>query len=115
MSEAVEVCELHEINDPGAREFAVRTRSGDIWYGFLVRKGNEVFGYANACPHTGAMLNWGPDRFLTSAGNQIMCGVHGALFEIESGFCTSGPCKGQSLREITVWQEAGKVFINRPA
>lgn len=110
----VAICSLDEIVDPGAREFRIENSRGQEWYGFVVRKNDEVFAYANSCPHTGAMLNWGPDRFLTRAGNQIMCGVHGALFEISTGFCTAGPCTGQSLRGLDVVIENGVVRVTRP-
>lgn len=110
-----DICRFEEIADPGAKEFDIENSEGRRWYGFLVRKGDDVFAYANSCPHTGAMLNWGPDRFLTRAGNQIMCGVHGALFEIETGYCTAGPCKGQALRDLEVRVEAGIVKVVQPA
>lgn len=112
--ERVEICRLDEITEPGAKEFRIENSQGQDWYGFVVRKDGDVFAYANSCPHTGAMLNWGPDRFLTRAGNQIMCGVHGALFEIRTGFCTAGPCTGQSLRGLDIVVEDGAVKVARP-
>lgn len=114
MTRMFHICALTDIADPGAKEFQVENSAGQAWYGFIVRKGEAVFAYANSCPHTGAMLNWAPDRFLTRAGNQIMCGVHGALFEIETGFCTAGPCKGQSLRDLEVRVEEGIVRVVEP-
>lgn len=114
MSAFVTACALADIADPGAREFTIENSRGEKWYGFAVRKDDRVHAYANSCPHTGAMLNWGPDRFLTRAGNQIMCGVHGALFEIETGYCVAGPCQGQSLRELEVRIDAGIVKVMQP-
>lgn len=108
------VAELDQIADPGSKEFEIENAHGQKWYGFLVRRGVEVYAYANSCPHTGAMLNWAPDRFLTRAGNQIMCGVHGAVFEIETGYCTAGPCQGQSLRDLEVKTESGIVSVRQP-
>jgi peptide/nickel transport system substrate-binding protein len=83
MADYLAICRLGDIADPGAKEFEIENRRGQKWYGFVVRKGEDVYAYANSCPHTGAMLNWGPDRFLTRAGDLIMCGVHGAQFEID--------------------------------
>ncbi|HEX6928617.1 MAG TPA: Rieske (2Fe-2S) protein [Gammaproteobacteria bacterium] len=114
MSAEFEICPLDAIADPGAREFEIENSQGLQWFGFVVRKGGEVYAYANSCPHTGAMLNWGPDRFLTRAGNRIMCGVHGAVFEIETGYCTDGPCRGQSLRSLDARVEGGIVKVMRP-
>lgn len=115
MTDFVDVCAVADINDPGAKEFEIENSRGQKWYGFVVRKGKDVYAYANSCPHTGAMLNWGPDRFLTRVGNQIMCGVHGALFEIETGYCIAGPCQGQALRDLDVRIEDGVVKVVRPA
>lgn len=114
MTRMFDICALGDIADPGAKEFVIENSRGEAWYGFAVRKGDDVYAYANSCPHTGAMLNWGPDRFLTRAGNQIMCGVHGAVFEIETGFCTAGPCKGQWLRDLEVEIENGTVRVRGP-
>ncbi|HEX6929461.1 MAG TPA: Rieske (2Fe-2S) protein [Gammaproteobacteria bacterium] len=114
MKHVFDVCALDDIADPGAKEFEIENSSGEQWFGFVVRKGGAAYAYANSCPHTGAMLNWGPDRFLTRAGLQILCGVHGALFDIDTGFCTDGPCRGQSLRALKTWVEAGVVRVERP-
>jgi nitrite reductase/ring-hydroxylating ferredoxin subunit len=114
VKEYVDICALTDIADPGAKEFVVANSQGQDWYGFIVRRNNAVHAYANSCPHTGAMLNWAPDRFLTRAANQIMCGVHGALFEIETGYCTAGPCKGQALRGLQTRLESGVVQVERP-
>ena len=114
MTRTFEICPLADIADPGAKEFVIANSRGEAWYGFVVRRGDAVFAYANSCPHTGAMLNWAPDRFLTRAGNQIMCGVHGAVFEIETGFCTAGPCKGQFLRSLETRVEDGTVTVRGP-
>ena len=101
---------LREIADPGARAF---TRGGGDWplRGFVVRRGDEVRAYVNHCPHAGFPLNWQPDRFLAPGGTLILCVMHGALFEIESGLCVSGPCAGQRLRPIAVRVEMGCVML----
>lgn len=114
MSRMRGICALADIADPGAKEFEITNSRGEPWYGFVVRKDGVVYAYANSCPHTGAMLNWAPDRFLTRAGNQIMCGVHGALFEIETGYCTLGPCKGQALRALQTQLIDGQVCVREP-
>ena len=79
--------------------------------GFVVRRGNQVFAYVNRCPHAGHPLNWLPDRFLTSDNALILCGSHGALFEIATGVCVEGPCAGRSLQQIAVREENGYVLL----
>lgn len=110
----LDICGVDDLAEPGAKEFEIENARGEKWYGFVVRKAGEVYAYANACPHTGAMLNWGPDRFLTRAGDRIMCGVHGALFDIETGYCLAGPCQGQSLRDLEARVEDGRVKVAQP-
>jgi nitrite reductase/ring-hydroxylating ferredoxin subunit len=68
-----------------------------IFNGFVVRRGERVFGYVDSCPHAGWPLAMAGDRYLTRDKSLILCGGHGALFRIEDGFCTAGPCADQSL------------------
>jgi nitrite reductase/ring-hydroxylating ferredoxin subunit len=37
--------------------------------------------------------------------------MHGALFDLESGECVSGPCAGQSLRALPVHVTSGYVLL----
>ena len=78
---------------------------------FVVRRGDEVFGYLNVCPHTGAPLNWMARKFLDPSRTLIQCATHGARFRIEDGVCISGPCNGKSLTAVPVRIEDGNVVI----
>jgi nitrite reductase/ring-hydroxylating ferredoxin subunit len=98
-----------ELAEGSCREF--RFRSGaEEREAFLVRAGGRIHGYRNACPHTGAPLNWLPDRFLTEEGDYIVCALHGALFRIEDGLCVFGPCQGRSLEKVPVRWEDGRAI-----
>ncbi len=109
----VDLGQLEEITDPGCREFRVGT--GDWPFkGFVVRRGNEVFAYQNICRHVGHPLNWQPDRFLNEAGSLIVCASHGALYEIDSGVCISGPCPGKTLNRVPVEIKDGAVVVRAP-
>ena len=68
----------------------------------MVRRGERVFGYVNACPHAGTPLDWQPDRFLDAEGSRLMCHTHGALFRVEDGYCEAGPCAGDRLTPFAV-------------
>ena len=73
-------------------------REGDrLFSGFVVLRDGAVFGYVDSCPHAGSPLANPLGRFLTREGDLILCAAHGALFRIEDGHCTSGPCAGQAL------------------
>ena len=69
-------------------------------YVFAVKKDNLIQLYWNICPHIGTPLDWQEDEFLDSDGELIRCANHGALFDIVSGHCIIGPCKGKSLCKI---------------
>jgi len=68
----------------------------------IVRWGRQVFGYENKCPHDGVKLDWERNQFLDGNGLRLMCGKHGALFELGTGICTEGPCKGRTLKPIAL-------------
>jgi nitrite reductase/ring-hydroxylating ferredoxin subunit len=100
---------LSEIADPGARGF--RFRAGEaLFAGFVVRRGELLAGYEDRCPHAGWPLAALDDRFLTRDGAHILCAGHGALFRLEDGLCTVGPCADQRLPPWPVELRDGAVF-----
>lgn len=109
----IKIGRLDELDDPGCREF--RVGEGDWPFkGFVVRRGGEVFAYQNHCMHVGHPLNWQPDKFLNEDGSLIVCASHGALYEISSGVCVSGPCPGKTLRTVEVEIRDGDVVVSAP-
>jgi len=105
------ICSLAEMGDPGAKGF---TLGGGDWplKGFVVRRGDSVHAYVNFCPHAGFPLNWAPDGFLAPDAPLILCRMHGALFEMETGYCVSGPCAGRALRALAVRVQRGYVMLD---
>ncbi len=87
---------LDLIPDGKARNFVLQLRAGRF-HGFVVRRGNAAFGYADRCPHAGVPLTQRLDDYLTPSGSHIACSWHGALFGVEDGLCVGGPCLGQRL------------------
>jgi nitrite reductase/ring-hydroxylating ferredoxin subunit len=77
----------------------------------LFARDGKVFAYYNACPHQGRAMNFAPDRFILSKEGQLVCPHHGATFEIGSGLCVAGPCKGSSLKAVTASVVDGEVMI----
>lgn len=98
----VRLAPLDTVADGAARNFVVQMRAGRF-HGFVVRRGGQVFGYVDRCPHMGLPLARTLDDYLTPDGARIACGWHGALFEVADGLCTAGPCHGQRL---TPWPVA---------
>ena len=102
---------LEQIEDGGARAFVLQMRAGRF-HGFVVRRGVEVWGYVDRCPHMGLPLAQKLDDYIAPGGALIACSWHSALFDIESGVCRGGPCGGSALTRWPVAVEAG-VLVTR--
>jgi len=103
------ICNLSDIDDGDARGFDV-VLNNESFAIVCVRQGQQVFAYQNSCPHTGVNLEWLPDQFLDDTQQYFVCSTHGALFQVEDGYCVSGPCHGESLTSIAVSVEAGEIM-----
>jgi nitrite reductase/ring-hydroxylating ferredoxin subunit len=104
------LCALSDLADPGAKGFVFRQDEA-LFLGFIVRRGDRVLGYIDHCPHAGWPLAGQPDRYLTKAGDKIICSAHGALFEPSTGICTSGPCAGHALSAWPVRMDGPNVIV----
>jgi nitrite reductase/ring-hydroxylating ferredoxin subunit len=100
------LCRLEAIADPGSKGFDVD--DGSI---FVIRRGAELAGYVNSCPHTGGPLDWVEGQFLDLARGHIVCATHGALFRIGDGQCIAGPCVGDKLTAVTIALDDGVVYL----
>ncbi len=100
------ICSMSDIPSQRARGFHLIRVAEDgtrqPWPIIVVRWGRRVFGYVNKCPHDGVNLDWERNQFLDPNGARLMCGKHGAVFEIGSGVCVDGPCKGRSLTPVAL-------------
>ena len=92
----VRLVALGELADGAARNFVLQMKAGRF-HGFVIRKGDAVYGYRDRCPHMGLPLAQELDRYLTPDGMLIVCSWHGALFKVEDGACVGGPCVGARL------------------
>ncbi|MBJ7437765.1 MAG: Rieske 2Fe-2S domain-containing protein [Sphingopyxis sp.] len=109
----VKLCRLEDVGDGQARNFVLQMRAGRF-HGFVVRRDDAVWGYADRCPHIGAMLAHKLDEYLSPDGSLIACRWHGALFTIEDGICIGGPCVGQRLIKWPVFVEDGWIKTGVP-
>lgn len=101
---------LKDIADHSAKGFTVELEGTETAI-FLVRDGDDVYGYINSCPHTGVNLDWMPDEFMDITGKLIQCSTHGALFNIRDGYCCYGPCAGDSLQPVRLHVEDGVIYL----
>ncbi len=92
------LCALEDIPDGQSKGFPAAP--GGFMGLFAVRRGDRVWVYVNSCPHIGVPLDPVPDRFLDAKREHVLCSTHGARFRVEDGFCTTGPCYGESLEAV---------------
>ncbi|BAF89404.1 MULTISPECIES: Rieske (2Fe-2S) protein [Azorhizobium] len=109
------ICQLNDI--PSQRAVGLQlVRVGQdgaeiAWPIVIVRWGRQVFGYENRCPHHGVNLDWERNQFLDPNGIRLMCGKHGAQFELGTGRCMDGPCKGESLTPVPLVVLDGDICV----
>lgn len=110
-SMARKLCTLSDLENPGTLECnaVIAGRETPL---FVVRRDDAVRAYLNFCPHTGVTLNWRPNDFLTVDRDYIQCATHGALFQLEDGYCVWGPCARQSLTSLPVRIEENDVILD---
>lgn len=101
------LCQLNDIEPNGGLEV---NHSGQ-WIA-LFRVGDGVEAYRNVCPHQGRGLNFAPGEFLFTPDGLLVCPHHGATFELRTGACTEGPCKGSELTRIAITVVNGQVCLS---
>ena len=104
------LCALDDLSERPSRGFRVGEGPWPL-SGLLVRKGDRVRAYLNRCPHAGHPLNLKPHDFLTPDRSLIVCCSHGALFDMDTGYCVDGPCAGESLVPIPIEIVGGHVLL----
>jgi len=103
------LCRLDEIPNGEARGFVVEVGASSQEI-FIVRKDKIAFGYLNSCPHAHWPLEFIENQFMTLDKRHIQCVNHGARFEIETGRCLHGPCKGKSLNPFPIKLHKGWIM-----
>ena len=103
----ITLCKTEDVKEGNSKGFDVNGT-----FLFAVKKDKQLHLYHNRCPHLGTPLEWEEDRFLEGDGALIRCATHGALFEIDSGQCLVGPCKGKALHAIAFEIQEGELVID---
>ena len=103
------LCRLEDIPDGGVLGVDPPDPEGEPLV--LARRGNSVQAWLNVCPHAGRRRDWAPGKFLLSKEGMLVCAAHGASFDLASGDCVAGPCRGERLREVPVHCVDGDVRL----
>jgi len=85
----------------------VLERGNETVHAFAVRYRGGVHAYLNSCPHLGSELDWLPGVFFDSDATTLVCSLHGARFEPDTGRCVDGPCRGGRLVKLAVRERTG--------
>lgn len=109
----VQLGPIELIPDNAARNFVLEMRAGRF-HGFIVRRGDNVFGFVDRCAHMPVPLAQQLDGYLTPDGTHIQCSWHGALYRIEDGRCVGGPCTGSQLLAWPVAVREGMLVTIAP-
>lgn len=107
----IRLCHQLELDDPGSRGFELTLADESRLSLFVVQLAGQCHAYQNRCPHTGAPLEWRAHQFLDLEQQYIQCAMHGALFEVATGYCLRGPCSGQSLRSLALENRDGELYL----
>lgn len=77
----------------------------------LVRMGNGVKAYVNACPHQYMPLNHKGDKLLSADKTILRCTNHSAGFSVETGKGVEGLGIGDCLDPVPVHVSDGRVHV----
>lgn len=99
--------------DGDAMTFEYTDRLGQPAEGFVMRYKGELVAFENRCPHWSVPVGYDEQTFLDPNGRDIVCPMHGARFNAETGECWSGPCIGDGLEKFEVDVEGSQASIRR--
>ena len=97
--------------DLAVKSFETKLK-GVIIKGFVVFKGGKYYAYQNLCRHFPVTLDLNDENFFTHDKSYLQCHMHGATYEVETGFCTAGPCQGTRLKALTLIEEATQIIVD---
>lgn len=84
--------------------------TGDRKEAVVVRRDEGYECWMNYCKHiTTVNIHKGGEAPIR--GDEIVCQNHGAMFDLDSGVCTYGPCEGAKLDDVDIKQESGKIYL----
>lgn len=86
-------------------------KDGRLWPAFAVRYQGVARAYLNVCAHVGLRLNGDKNQFFGDGNDSLICRSHGAIYQPDTGECTSGPCQGYSLIKLEISERDGSIYF----
>jgi nitrite reductase/ring-hydroxylating ferredoxin subunit len=115
VQEIFAICSVDAIADRRCMPFTLLRLDDDgravPWQIIILRWGKMFYGYVNRCPHQGSPLNFEANQFFDPTRRFLMCGRHGAHFDVKTGDCVEGPCAGQGLAPLELVVSDGDICI----
>jgi nitrite reductase/ring-hydroxylating ferredoxin subunit len=105
------LCRVDSVADGACKELRFGDGEGMLSL-LLYRRGVEVHGYVNSCPHFSLPLNARPGKFLLLKGARLMCAWHCAVFRLDDGHCIEGPAEGLGLEPVPVTVADDHVYLD---
>lgn len=108
----LKLCRVADVSDGGARVVdTAQAGHSDGRTIVIVRRGEQVWGYVNRCPHFSVPLDFEPGKVLCYRQQVLMCAHHSALFRFEDGLCIDGPCAGAALDAVEIEVSDGDIML----
>lgn len=85
---------------------------GERTSGFVVRYHGVAYAFVNQCAHVPVELDWNEGDFFDLGRDYLICATHGAHYQPDTGYCVMGPCKGRSLRPLTVSERDQQIWLD---
>jgi len=77
----------------------------------LLGSDGEPRAYVNRCRHLPIPIDAGSRSYLTNDKQHLLCGTHGALYQLDDGKCVAGPCLHMELERLPIEIEDGTLFV----
>lgn len=104
------LCDVGDLDATGAKDIVFTDEAGARISVFVVKHDDTILGYVNSCPHARLPLNFHDDQFFDVSRQYLLCANHSAYFDIKTGQCIMGPCKGKALTSYPVQVIEGKII-----
>ena len=104
------ICASDELLDSGRGVRFEVEYFGEPAPAFAIRYRGRAHGYLNRCAHVAMELDWRAGEFFDSAGRDLICSTHGAVYAADSGRCLGGPCNGAPLVSLRLEERDGHVY-----
>jgi nitrite reductase/ring-hydroxylating ferredoxin subunit len=106
------IIEVDDVPSDSSVLFRVRDRADDeLQEAILIATDDGIACWLNSCQHMRHIpLDKGSGAPIRDG--EIVCANHGAMFAVDTGECTYGPCEGAYLQAIDVTLEGDRVYLD---